>query len=97
MCEYCRTCVGVCGDIEADKPKDIFCEGTDAFSISASVLVDTLCIYVESSVEKTTDDNFLRANAEIVTAPDINYCPMCGRQLRNKLIPFTEVEECSTR
>lgn len=97
MCEYCRTHIGVCGDIEPDKPKDLFCEGSDIFSISGAILVDALHINIDANLETETLDNFLRVNAEVATAPDINYCPMCGRQLREKLIPYMEVEECSTR
>lgn len=76
MCEYCRTKIGKCGDIESDNAESLLEKGTD-FSVDVSIIGDGLFIDIDSVDD---DGNVGRWKSWDI---DINYCPICGRVLNN--------------
>lgn len=77
MCEYCRTKIGKCGDIESDNVISLLKKGTD-FSVDVSVMPDSLLVCIDSVDDDGNAGWWKSWNI------DINYCPMCGRVINNK-------------
>lgn len=90
MCEYCKVeNEGLWDEATAEFDTRLISTDNIGLCVDLDINVDSLFLNIgyRSSRQREIGDSDLEFFYK-----DINYCPMCGRRLRRKLLPFKEYE-----